>query len=77
LTPALLRGLARSLTENYKTSERRVCRVLMFHRSSWYYKPKERDDLVLLNRMKEIAQTRVRYGFWRIYILLRREGWKE
>jgi len=27
--------------------------------------------------MKEIASVRVRYGFWRIYILLRREGFKD
>lgn len=26
--------------------------------------------------MREIANTRVRFGFWRIYVLLRREGWK-
>lgn len=28
-------------------------------------------------RMREIAETRVRYGFWRIFILLRREGWTD
>jgi len=28
-------------------------------------------------RMKEIAAVRVRYGFWRIYILLRREGFMD
>jgi putative transposase len=27
--------------------------------------------------MQEIAQVRVRYGFWRIFILLRREGWRD
>jgi len=27
--------------------------------------------------MKEIAETRVRYGFARIHILLRREGWRD
>jgi len=27
--------------------------------------------------MREIAGVRVRYGFWRIYILLRREGFKD
>lgn len=27
--------------------------------------------------MQEIAQVRVRYGFWRIFVLLRREGWKD
>jgi putative transposase len=26
--------------------------------------------------MREIASTRIRFGFWRIYVLLRREGWK-
>jgi putative transposase len=25
--------------------------------------------------MREIANTRVRFGFWRIYVLIRREGW--
>lgn len=26
-------------------------------------------------RVRDIAQTRMRYGYFRIYILLRREGW--
>jgi putative transposase len=26
--------------------------------------------------MREIANTRIRFGFWRIYVLLRREGSK-
>jgi putative transposase len=25
--------------------------------------------------MREIASTRIRFGFWRIFVLLRREGW--
>ena len=28
-----------------------------------------------MTRIREIAETRVRYGFRRIYVLLRREGW--
>lgn len=28
-------------------------------------------------RIREIAETRVRYGVWRIYILLRREGFRD
>jgi len=28
-------------------------------------------------RIKEIAATRVRYGMWRIYILLRKEAFKD
>jgi putative transposase len=26
--------------------------------------------------MREIAGTRIRFGFWRIFVLMRREGWK-
>lgn len=45
-------------------------------RSSYYYEAKP--DLfneALLRRMKEIASSRVRFGFQRIWIVLRREGW--
>ena len=31
--------------------------------------------MILISRIREIALTRVRYGYWRIYTLLRREGW--
>jgi putative transposase len=27
-------------------------------------------------RIKEIYQTRVRYGYWRVHVLLCREGWQ-
>ena len=43
----------------------------------YYYKSKGRNDELLRMRMKEIASVRVRYGFWRIYILLRREGFTD
>ena len=33
------------------------------------------DQAALRMRIKEIAAARVRYGYYRIYILLRREGW--
>ncbi len=46
----------------------------MLHRSVWYYKSKARDSTVVRKRMHEIAQVRIGYGFWRIFILLRREG---
>lgn len=33
------------------------------------------DQTLLVLRIKEIAATRVRYGYQRIHVLLRREGW--
>jgi putative transposase len=44
------------------------------HRSNWHYKPHRREDRHVRGRIKEIAAARVRYGMWRIYILLCREG---
>lgn len=45
-------------------------------RAGWYQKPKGKPlDEPLRARMREIANTRVRFGFWRIYVLIRREGW--
>jgi len=35
-----------------------------------------RPQAVLNKRIKEIAETRVRYGYRRIHVLLRREGWR-
>ena len=41
-----------------------------------HYCPVKRDDPILRARIKEIAHTRIRYGYERITILLRREGWQ-
>jgi putative transposase len=43
----------------------------------YYYKNHRRDDTLLSMRMKEIANTRVRYGFRRIFVLLKREGFND
>lgn len=43
----------------------------------FYYRALGRGDELLRMRMNEIAATRVRYGFWRIYILLRRKGFMD
>ena len=57
-------------------SIRRACSVLKAERSSYHYKGKPRPQAVLSKRIKEIAETRVRYGYRRIHVLLRREGWQ-
>jgi putative transposase len=58
-------------------SQRKACKVIMIHRSTYQYIPAEKNDTFLRSRIREIAETRIRYGFWRVFILLRREGWKD
>ena len=44
-------------------------------RSSIRYRSVRPDQTPLRLRIRDLSQTRVRYGYFRIYILLRREGW--
>ena len=45
-------------------------------RSSWYYRSLAQDLTALLLRLKELARVRPRFGYRRLYELLRREGWR-
>ncbi|GGA65726.1 putative transposase [Pelagibacterium lentulum] len=44
-------------------------------RSLYHYKSRRGEQADLQLRIKEICETRVRYGYRRVHILLRREGW--
>ena len=44
--------------------------------STYHYKGRRGDQAGLRKRVREIAETRVRYGYRRIHVLLRREGWQ-
>jgi len=48
----------------------------MISRSLYHYRSVAADQTPLRNRIKEIAAARVRYGYKRIYVVLRREGWR-
>jgi putative transposase len=59
----------------FKVSERRGCNVLKLFRSLHRRKSTKDPQLFLRMRIKEIAAVRVRYGYKRIHVVLRREGW--
>ena len=60
----------------WAVSIRRACTVLRTGRSSYHYKSRRDDQADLKQRIREIAETRVRYGYRRIHVLLHREGWR-
>jgi len=49
---------------------------MMMSRSNYNYQHKRDGQAALRMRIKDIASARVRYGFRRIHVLLRREGWQ-
>ena len=54
----------------------RACRLAGFRRAAWYRRSRAKDQSALRMRIREIAQARPRFGYHRVYILLRREGWR-
>jgi putative transposase len=59
----------------WKVSVRRACRVLRFDPKSYRYRSRRPGQAALEDRIRTICQTRVRYGYRRVHVLLRREGW--
>ena len=75
MRPAARREVAGHLQVAYDISERRACQATGFRRSSQRYCKRADPQVALRMRLKELAAARVRYGYRRLYILLRREGW--
>ncbi|CAM4421304.1 IS3 family transposase [Palleronia rufa] len=50
--------------------------MLGLQKSTYVYKARRPSQAALRKRIREIAETRVRYCYRRIHILLRREGWE-
>ena len=63
------------LMGRYEVSERRATRAARFCLSSIRYQSCRDPLTALRQRMRELAQTRVRFGYRRLLVLLRREGW--
>jgi putative transposase len=74
--PAQRRAAVHFLRVGFRISERRACRVVAAHRRTMRYRSRKPDQSPLRQRIKELAAVRVRYGYRRIHVLLRREGWK-
>lgn len=75
MRPATRRALAGRILERYRVSVRRACDLAGFSRSAWYRTSTKSDQAPLRARIREIAAVRPRFGFRRIHVLLRREGW--
>jgi putative transposase len=49
---------------------------MLLGRSSWHYESRKDPQEALRRRLRELAMARPRYGYRRLHILLRREGWE-
>tara|TARA_R110002049_G_scaffold191674_1_gene360596 strand:- start:130 stop:420 length:291 start_codon:yes stop_codon:yes gene_type:complete len=61
---------------DWGVSVRRARCALRFDTSTYHYKFRRPGQAALERRIKEICETRVRYGYRRVHVLLRRGSWE-
>lgn len=73
--PSWLGPMVEHLASTYQVGERRSCRVLCIARATYRYRSHLDPRTELRMRIREIAPTRVCYGYRKIRALVNREGW--
>jgi len=74
VTPAVKREAVAHLRSAFDMSERRACRTIGCMRMTVRYHSRRPDDNELRQRLRALAQERRRFGYRRLHVLLRREG---
>ena len=77
MTPARRRELAGWLQVTFQISLSARVRAgaVQFSRCAWYRQSWARDQTALRMWIRELAHARPRFGYFRIWVVLRREGW--
>lgn len=73
--PVVKRNMVSHLVSEHGLSQRRACRLAGLNLSTWQYRSIKQTVTGLRERIVELAGERRRFGYRRLYILLRREGW--
>ena len=75
VSPSRRRDAVKYLVGRHRVSERRACKLVGQHRSTNRYRAVAPEfELQLVGRMNELAAAHPRYGYRRIWALLRAEG---
>ncbi len=69
------RALVAWFQATFAISVVRACALAQFSRAAWYRPSEAKDQTALRLRIKDLARARPRFGYLRIWVLLRREGW--
>ena len=75
MRPDRKREIIDAVRQDWQVTIRRACSALHFDRSTYHYQSRRTDPAFPKKRIKEICETHVRYGYRRVYYILRRDGW--
>jgi len=74
VTPVVKREAVAHLKAHLGLSERRVCEIAGADRKMVRYQSQRAPDTALRSRLRDLANERRRFGYRRLFVLLRREG---
>ncbi len=77
VTPAARREAVEVAMKEHSISRSRACGLVDIQRSQSYYEARKRDDAGLREKLKEKAAERPRFGYRRLHVLLKREGFED
>jgi putative transposase len=75
VSPQAKREAVTHLIVTHQFGVTRSCGLIGISRSLYQYESKRPDDAPLKERLTELAGQKRRYGYRRLHVLLRREGW--
>jgi putative transposase len=75
VTTTQRRAAVTHLRASYPVSDRRACRLVRLARSRWQHRSTRPSDAPLADALKAKAEQRPRWGYRRLAVLLRRDGW--
>jgi putative transposase len=76
VSPQAKRAAIQSIIVERGVSQRRACRLVNLHRSVGRYNALDQNDKPLKEKIISLAHERKRFGYRRIHILLKKEGFK-
>ena len=74
VTPVVKREAVAHLKAQLGLSERRACQIAGADRKMVRYQSRRVPDKALCGRLRDLANERRRFGYRRLFVLLRREG---
>ena len=76
LKPGQMRELVRGMCSDWAVLIWTAFGDIGFDRSTLLYKSRRIEQAAVETRIKEICETRVRYGYRRVHVVLERGGWR-
>src|SRR4029077_272404 len=70
------RELVEQIMRWFEIGSRRACGLVLMNRATFFYRSHAKDRRALKMRLRDLAMSRVRFGYLRLTVMLKREGWE-